>query len=84
MTTVKKSKATTHKKKSAKGKYKAKPFISYTKKPDALSVEEWQSALRKQIAEKSDFTISNNGEGLVYSDYSVHNLNTPKTLIRWH
>jgi SNF2 family DNA or RNA helicase len=76
MATIKKS---TTKRKSAKGKYKAKPFISFTKKPAALSVEEWQTALRKQIAEKSDFTISNNGEGVVYCDYSVHNPGTKNT-----
>ncbi len=68
-----KKKLPPHIKKSAKGKFKAIPLISNTKKPEALSIEEWQTVLRKQIAEKSEFNIRNNAEGLVYSDYSVYN-----------
>ena len=64
------------KKKSAKGQYKSKPILSNTKKPSDLSVAEWQTVLRKQIAERSGFKISNIGDGLVYSDYSVHNIST--------
>jgi SNF2 family DNA or RNA helicase len=85
MATIKKSKAKTIKKKSGKRKFKAKAFVSNTKKPDALSVAEWQTLLRKQIAEKSVFTISNNAEGLVYSDYGVYNpvsKNTYKVALR--
>jgi hypothetical protein len=76
---VKNSKVKTSKKKSSKRKFKAKSPLSNTKKPDGLSVTEWQSQLRRQIAEKSVFTISNNGEGLVYSDYGVYNPATKNT-----
>ncbi len=79
MATEKNTKAKATKKKSGKRKFKAKSFVSNTKKPDALSVAEWQTLLRKQIAEKAVFTISNNGEGLVYSDYGIYNPTTKNT-----
>ena len=67
------SKKKTHKKKSAKEKYKSKPVLSNTRKPTDLSVAEWQWELRKQIADRSSFGINNTGDGLVYSDYKVYN-----------
>jgi hypothetical protein len=79
MATVKNNKPKIPKKKSGKRKFKTKPIVSNTKKPDALSVTEWQTLLRKQIAEKAVFTINNNAEGLVYSDYSVYNPVTKNT-----
>lgn len=63
-------------KKTAKGKYKSKPHISYTQKPRNMSVQEWQTILRQQIAEISTFEISNTGNGLVFSDYNVYNVGT--------
>jgi hypothetical protein len=78
MATINKVK-TSNKKKSAKRKFKAKILVSNTRKPAGLTVEEWQTTLRKQIAEKSLFTIQNNGEGPVFSDYSVHNAATKNT-----
>ena len=66
-------------KKSGKQKSKAKVVYSNTKKPTGLSIEEWQTALRKQMAEKSDFTISNNRDGRVYTDYNVYNSITKNT-----
>lgn len=65
--------------KSAKGKYKSKPILSNTRKPTDLSVNEWQTILRKQVAESSAFKITNITGGLVYSDYSVYNVNTKNT-----
>jgi superfamily II DNA/RNA helicase len=77
---------TTRKRKSAKarlqhgqGKYKSKPFFSNTRKPESLTVSEWQTALRKQIAERSVFKITNIGDGFVYSDYKVYNSGTKNT-----
>jgi hypothetical protein len=78
--------ATAHKKKhSNKKKPTAKATLSHTRKPAHLTVAEWQTLLRKQIAEKSAFTITNVGEGLVYSDYKVYNngsKNTYKVALR--
>lgn len=53
--------------------------MSNTKKPVHLSVAEWQTALRRQIVERSSFEITNTGEGLVYSDYRVFNESTKNT-----
>lgn len=74
--TAKKKKA---KEKSPKGKYKSKPILSNTRKPAGLSVTEWQTILRKQIAERSEFKITNIGDGLAYSDYIVYNNQTKNT-----
>jgi len=76
---VNKAKKRTTKKKPAKGKYKSKPLLSNTRKPTDLSVSEWQTILRQQIAERSAFKIFNIGDGLVYSDYSVYNNDTKNT-----
>jgi len=67
------------KKKSAKGKYKSRPTLSNTRKPPGLSVNEWQTILRKQVVESSSFKITNMAGGFAYSDYSVHNINTKNT-----
>ncbi len=61
------------KKKPAKGKNKSTPVYSNSKKPDGLTVTEWQTALRFQMAIRSAFTITNIGDGLVFSDYKVYN-----------
>ena len=64
---------TAKKKKPNKGNLKPNPVYSNTKKPTSLSVSEWQTALRKQVAEKTDFIITNTGGKPVYSDYKVYN-----------
>ena len=74
--------ATTTKPKSAKTKkrkYIAKPLLSNTRKPTDMPVDQWQINLRRQIAEKSVFRITNIGEGLAYSDYHVYNAGTKNT-----
>jgi superfamily II DNA/RNA helicase len=79
------TKAKTTKKKTTKRKVKSNIPLSNTKKPLNLTVKEWQTILRKQIVEKSLFTITNVGEGLVYSDYKVFNhtsKNTYKVALR--
>jgi SNF2 family DNA or RNA helicase len=67
------------KKKSANGKFKSQPLLSHTRRPSGLSVTKWQTVLRRQIAERSSFTIKNIGYGLVYSDYMVYNNHTKNT-----
>lgn len=66
-------------KKTKKRNYKPNPQLSNTRKPTDMSVAEWQTKLRKQIAEKSDFKITNIGEELAYSDYNVYNAATDNT-----
>jgi SNF2 family DNA or RNA helicase len=53
--------------------------VPYYRKPDELSVEEWQSALRKQYALEQKFKVRNIGSEPLYSDYEVYNPETNKT-----
>src|SRR5665213_1151887 len=53
--------------------------LSNTRKPADMTVAQWQTGLRKQMAEKTNFKITNIGGGLAYSDYQVFNANTNNT-----
>ncbi len=65
---------------------KKKVKILYHRKPDNLTMDEWQTALRRQFAETQNFKIENIGDGEVFSDYMVSNFsgsgNTYKVAIR--
>ncbi len=50
--------------------------VSYYKRPDYLTLEEWQYALRKQYAAKHYFKIENIGSHPVYSNFNVYNPET--------
>lgn len=65
--------------KTAPKKKPAKARISHTRKPESLTNEEWQAALRKQIAEEEKFTIKKLDEGLVYGDYNVYSAQSKST-----
>ena len=47
--------------------------VPYHKKPEYLSIDEWQSILRKQYALAREFIVNNEGDHPVYSDFSVYN-----------
>lgn len=53
--------------------------VSYLKKPDDLTLEEWQYALRKQFAGTHFFNIKNIGLHPVFSDFDVYNPETKLT-----
>ena len=53
--------------------------IPFHSKPEDLSVEEWQSGLRKQYAKEQNFKFTNIGDHPVYSDFKVFNPKTDKT-----
>lgn len=53
--------------------------VPYQKKPDNLTLEEWQYALRKQFAEMRHFIIENRGKHAVFSDFDVYNPETKRT-----
>ncbi|MEA1898887.1 MAG: DEAD/DEAH box helicase [Bacteroidota bacterium] len=53
--------------------------VPYYRKPGELTVEEWQSALRKQYALEQKFKVRNIGSEPLYSDYGVYNPDTNKT-----
>ncbi len=54
------------------------PKISNTKKPEAISFEEWQKTLRRQFSTEQKFSIKNIGDHKVYSDFEVRNPITKK------
>ncbi len=59
--------------------------IPHTRKPDLMNDVEWQSALRRQIAEDEKFTIKKSGNELVFTDYRVYShtsKNTYKVALR--
>jgi len=76
------------KKKNLKGKKKINFLpkqLSHSIKPELMTESGWQTALRKQIAEKETFDISNIGTEKIYSDFSVyshHSNNTYKVALR--
>lgn len=53
--------------------------VSYYKKHDSLSLEEWQFALRKQFGESHYFKIENRGKHSVFTDFDVYNPETRLT-----
>ncbi|MBI5149998.1 MAG: DEAD/DEAH box helicase [Candidatus Omnitrophica bacterium] len=53
--------------------------IGHVKKPEGLSLEQWQILLRKQIAKDQRFKIENIGTHPVFSDFSVRNPETQRT-----
>ncbi len=59
--------------------------VPYHRKPDDISVEDWQTALRKQFAVEQKFDVTNMGDHAVFSDFEVYNpisKNTYKVAIR--
>ena len=69
----------TKNKKTAKAKKKPNympKHVSATHKPEGMKDREWQSTLRRQVAEREYFDIENIGTERVYSDYSVFSPNS--------
>lgn len=51
---------------------KKKPSVSYYKKPQELTIDQWQKELRKQIAQEQPFEITHiAGEHQIFTDYTV-------------
>ncbi len=50
--------------------------IPFHRRPDDLSLERWQTALRKQFGKDSAFTYENTGQHPVFSDFLVKNPDT--------
>lgn len=53
--------------------------IPYHNKPEDISVDEWQSGLRRQYAKEQNFKFTNIGNHPVYSDFEVYNPKSEKT-----
>ncbi len=59
--------------------------ISYYKKPENLTLDQWQIGLRKQFGQDNEFVINNVGTEKIFSDFQVTNNatnNTYKVAIR--
>jgi len=65
--------------KKANKKEKKETKVSYSKRPEKISFEEWQIALRRQFALEQKFKVKNTGAHLVYSDFDVSNSQGRKT-----
>ena len=55
------------------------PKIPYYYKPAELTHEDWQIALRRQVAQEQKFRLKNTGTHPVFSDFEVTNPETQKT-----
>ena len=53
--------------------------VPYSRKPQEMSVDEWQAELRKQFATDQKFKIQNIGDHPLYSDFEVSNPETGMT-----
>lgn len=69
----------TKKTKKSRKKSKKKNQVPYHRKPENMSLEAWQLALRKQFGRDSNFEVEQHAEHPVYGDYSVHNPVTDST-----
>ncbi|MCC5936940.1 MAG: DEAD/DEAH box helicase [Lunatimonas sp.] len=56
-----------------------KPSIPYHRKPENLTLDQWQEGLRRQFAGIQSFEITNLGSEPVFSDYEVKNLHSGST-----
>ena len=62
--------ARTKTKRSAKSNTNRKPRkISRLRKPDDMSLEQWQVALRKQFGPQQNFKLKNVGSEPIFSDF---------------
>ncbi len=52
--------------------------VSYYRKPEDLTLEQWQIALRRQFALKQDFRVRNTTDEKVFSDFLVYNPKSEK------
>ena len=82
MVTTKKTKVSTSKKRTSKGKASGKsqavriPKISWVVKPQRMTLVEWQRALRKQIAEEEPMAVDAVDEKNLPGEYEVRNPQT--------
>ena len=55
------------------------PKVSRTQQPAGMTLEEWQTQLRRQFGREQKFTLKNVGENLAYSDFLVTNPQSRRT-----
>ena len=59
--------------KSAQKKTKSPPKLSRTKRPEGMSLEDWQIGLRREHGRTQNFEIKNVGEEPIFSEFLVRN-----------
>ena len=64
------------KRKKAASRSPKRRKVSRTRKPDEMTLEQWQIALRKQFAEKQDLRVTNVGDEPIFSEFRVVNPQT--------
>lgn len=57
-------------------KSKSTPKLSRTKKPEGMTLEEWQIELRRQYGRSLPYKVKNLGDHPVFSEFLVHNPET--------
>ena len=60
-------------KSTKKKKAEVSKKIPYYRKPQNLTLDQWQIGLRKQFGQDNEFVISNIGQEKIYSDFYVTN-----------
>lgn len=60
-------------KSTKKKKVEVSKKIPYYRKPENLTLDQWQVGLRKQFGQDNEFVISNIGQEKIYSDFYVTN-----------
>jgi superfamily II DNA or RNA helicase len=64
---------------SRKRKKADEPKVSRTQQPAGMTLEEWQTQLRRQFGREQKFTLKNVGENLAYTDFLVTNPQSRRT-----
>ncbi len=77
--TIKMNKHTTKTKKTKSKSLPEAKRIPRRRKPEGMSLETWQAALRKQYGREQDFKLKNIGSEPVFSEFHVTNPQTAKT-----
>ena len=60
-------------KSASKKKVESPKKIPYYRKPDNLTLDQWQIALRKQFGQENEFEVTNIGQEKFFSDFQVVN-----------
>jgi superfamily II DNA or RNA helicase len=56
-----------------KGKKTTEPRLSRQRRPQAMVIDEWQRALRRQFGREQNFELENLADEPVFSEFRVHN-----------
>ena len=69
---------TAKRKKEANGQAKPRK-LSRTRKPEDMTIQQWQAALRRQFGKEQNFELENIGNHLIFSEFAVTNPESGRT-----